>query len=293
MASTKRFLHSLFLLSSLAATSVLGVACNLQLLASSYERSTSLDDEDNGTTAGGEGNPPAPTVDGSGGTTGGIDFPPPNPPPDGSTSYTHLCGEGCMSSESALGCSVAMNPDGTPQVACQIVPTADGASAQCLTPGTFKTGDPCTRASDCAPGHGCALTGSSVGSCRPYCCGAVEACPADTYCAPAPMADDVANDPPLTIPVCIPATECTLLDDTSCPEGLTCTLVREDGTTSCVAPGASGLDGECPCAAGFLCVAAFKKCLALCHTGGNDCPDGMFCQGGANSFPDGIGVCVK
>ncbi|TKD10000.1 hypothetical protein [Polyangium fumosum] len=294
MASTKRSPHSLHLLSFLAATSVLGVACSFQVDAS-YERSNVVD-YDSGSS--GESEATGPTTTDGGGTGGatsggGIDFPPPNPPPDGNTSYTHLCGAGCMSSESALGCGVAMNPDGTPQVACQIVPTPNGASAQCLTPGTFQAGDPCTKGSDCAPGLGCARTGSSVGSCRPYCCGAVEACPEDTYCAPAPMADDTMNAAPLSIPVCIPATECTLLDDTSCPEGLTCTIVREDGTTSCVAPGASGLDGACPCAAGYLCVAAFKKCLALCHTGGNDCPEGMFCQGGANSYPDGIGVCVK
>ncbi|HVK69653.1 MAG TPA: hypothetical protein VM694_34585 [Polyangium sp.] len=277
------------------AASVLGVACNFQLDAS-YERST-VGEDYAGNSSGSEATGPT-MADGGGGTGGatsggGIDFPPPNPPPDGNTSYTHLCGQGCMSSESALGCGVAMNPDGTPQVACQIVPTTNGPSAQCLTPGTFQAGDPCTQASDCAQGLGCALTGSSVGSCRPYCCGAVEACPENTYCAPAPMADDTTNNVPLTIPVCIPATECTLLDDTSCPQGLTCTIVREDGTTSCVAPGTGGLDGPCPCAAGYLCMAAFKKCLALCHTGGNDCPDGTFCQGGPNSYPDGIGVCVK
>ncbi|MDI1448032.1 hypothetical protein [Polyangium sp. 6x1] len=291
MASTKRSLQSFFLLSSLAAASVLGAACSMQLDAS-YERSASFSNEDTGNSAGGEGLPPPPT-DGAGGTAGDIPFPTTNPPPDGKTSYTHLCGEGCMSSESAIGCGVSMNPDGTPLVSCQIVPTPMGASAQCLTPGTFKSGDPCTRTSDCAPGLGCALTGASVGSCRPYCCGAVEDCPANTYCAPAPMADDTANAAPLPIPVCIAATECTLLDDTSCPQGLTCTLVREDGTTSCVAPGAGTLDGACPCAAGYLCVAAFNSCRALCHTSGNDCPDGMVCQGASNSYPDGIGVCVK
>ncbi|MRG96823.1 hypothetical protein [Polyangium spumosum] len=286
----KRFLTSLSLLSSLAAASVLGGACSMQ-----FETASLASDRggDNFAGTGPEVEPP-PTGGGAGGNTGDITFPSPNPAPDGNTSYTELCGAGCMSGESALGCSVAMNPeDGAPLVSCQIVPTPNGASAQCLTPGFSQTGDPCTRASDCVQGHGCALTGSSVGSCRPYCCGAVAACPEDTYCAPAPMADDTLNAAPLAIPVCIPATECTLLDDTSCPAGQTCTLVREDGTTSCVDPGAGYLDDPCPCAAGYLCVAAFKKCLALCHTGGSDCPDGMFCQGGADSFPDGIGVCVK
>jgi hypothetical protein len=290
MASTKRFLTPLFLLSSLAAASVLGGACSIQGDAA-FLRATVADDEDHFSS--GEGMPPEPPSGGGTGGTSDIAFPAPNPAPDGNTSYTQLCGGGCMSSDSAIGCGVAMNPDGTPQVSCQIVPTPNGASAQCLTPGSFKAGDPCTRASDCAAGLGCALTGSSVGSCRPYCCGAVEACPEDTYCAPAPMADDTVSAAPLVIPVCMPATECTLLDDTSCPEGLTCTLVREDGTTSCVDPGQGVLGDACPCAAGYLCVAAFKTCLALCHTAGNDCPADMFCQGGADSFPDGIGVCVK
>jgi hypothetical protein len=253
-----------------------------------------MEDDDNFESTGDGMQPPPPTGGGTGGFTGDIDFPSPNPAPDGNTSYTELCGGGCMSSESALGCTVATNPEGAPQASCQIVPTTNGASAQCLTPGSFHTGEPCTQSSDCASGLGCALTGSSVGTCRPYCCGGVEACPDDTYCAPAPMADDVLSESPLAIPVCMPATECTLLDDTSCgDEGLTCTIVRTDGTTSCVTPGAGLLDEACPCAAGFLCVASFKTCIKLCRTDGNDCPDDMICQGGGNTYPDGIGSCVK
>jgi len=133
------------------------------------------------------------------------------------------------------------------------------------------------------------------GVCRPYCCGDLEACPSDTYCAPTEIAEgDVAAtvDPP-PIPVCVPAVNCTLLDDTSCPPEQTCTIVRQDGTTSCINPGSGKLADPCPCAAGFVCSTAINECKQLCHIGATDeCPDGFSCQGGADNYPDGFGICV-
>ncbi len=289
MAFTKRSLTQVVLLSSLAAASVLSAACNVQFDAA-FVRSTAIDADNDGE-AGRENN--VPSGGGTGGTGGDITLPQPPPPPDATSSFTDLCGDGCMAGVSAIGCSVPMDPDGGPELSCQIVPTDNGPSSQCLPPGTYDIDEPCTRASDCTQGLGCVVTGSGVGACRPYCCGHVEACEAGTYCALAPMAEDVISAVPMNIPVCIPATACTLLDDVSCPEGQTCTLVRLDGTTSCVTPGPGLIDDSCPCAPGHVCVKATNKCVALCHTGGSDCPDGMFCQGGADAFPDGIGSCVK
>ena len=152
----------------------------------------------------------------------------------------------------------------------------------------------CFSASDCAPGLGCV---GDNGRCRPYCCDDLEACPASTYCAPAPMAKaDVPEGTPTPfIPVCVAAVNCTLLDDSTCPdETQTCTIVRQDGTTSCVAPGAGKLGDPCSCAAGFVCSTAVNECKQLCHIGSaKDCPSDHSCQGGALNYPDGFGVCVE
>ena len=136
---------------------------------------------------------------------------------------------------------------------------------------------------------------SSVGVCRAYCCADLEACPAGQYCSPSAMFG--ASDQP--IPVCIAATMCQLLDDAKdCPKGMTCSIVRQDGTTSCVVPGTAVAGDACtgsagPCAAGYVCSPATGTCLELCHTqGGTECDPGGTCQGGTAPFPDGIGFCV-
>jgi len=283
MAHTKRSPTRLSLFTWLVCASVLGSACSMSLEAD-FVASNETNDTN---TSGGNGST------GAGGGSG-IELPgPSHPAPSGKSSFTELCGGGCMTDESAIGCTIPMSPDSNPVVSCQIVPTEAGASAQCLPAGTSGVGEPCTRTADCGAGLGCVLAGSSVGSCRAYCCGDVEACEKDSYCAPVPIVEDTFVDMPPVVPACIPASGCTVLDDASCPESLTCTLVRLDGTTSCVTPGAGKLGDPCPCDAGFVCANALGKCLALCHVGGADCPADMFCQGGAKSFPDGIGVCVK
>ena len=108
------------------------------------------------------------------------------------------------------------------------------------------------------------------------------------------MAEDAINAPRLAIPVCAPTTNCQLLDDGSCPSGLTCSIVRASGTTSCVSPGPGQLGDECPCAAGFVCAKLTGQCKKLCHLGQDevDCPNGGTCQGGSQGYPDGIGICV-
>ena len=149
-------------------------------------------------------------------------------------------------------------------------------------------------AGDCGPGLGCV----APGVCRAYCCGDVEACPTQSYCEPTAMAaadnPDMASDAP-RIPVCVPATMCELLEDAaSCPVDKTCTIVRADGTTSCVTPG-EGKQGEgCPCSAGYVCSTANNTCFRLCQLDRpQECPPNHVCQGGSASYPPNFGVCVQ
>ena len=101
-------------------------------------------------------------------------------------------------------------------------------------------------------------------------------------------------------PVCVQADGCSLAEPFPCPagqsctcsEGKACSIVREDGTTSCVTPGEGIAGDDCPCAAGHVCSRATNECLKLCRLNAtdNECGSGR-CQGTSN-FPDGFGVCV-
>jgi len=283
MPSSTRFSLRFSSLLLVVATTAMGGACSLSFEASLATSEKMGDGAGAGTTDNQTGS------SGVGGS-GPIDVRPPEGP-GGQTSYMDLCGGGCMSGAGSIGCS--SNPNGSAESSCQIVPTANGASAECLPPGDAALGAPCMGVSDCQPGLGCVHMPSGGGVCQPYCCADIEACEKGTYCAPMPMNEDLASPNPLKVPVCIPTTPCTLLDDTSCgSSGLTCTLVRADGSTSCVEPGDGSIGDPCPCAAGHVCSKTLQKCLMLCHVGSSDCPVNMICQGGAKSFPDGIGVCV-
>jgi hypothetical protein len=172
--------------------------------------------------------------------------------------------------------------------------TADGAEGQCTTSfGPFGAGGVCFSASDCAPGFGCV----HPGVCRAYCCGDVEACPESTFCKTSTMISDV-QAASLTIkspiPTCAPITPCALLDDTSCPGELVCTIVREDGTTSCDTPGEGLAGDECPCAKDHVCAQGVNECFKICALSDPaTCPPNHTCQGGSKSYPDGFGVCVS
>jgi hypothetical protein len=224
----------------------------------------------------------------------------------GSSSAKPLCGGGCTpGTGTAEPCSLDPSSNGgaggtggsggadVPSGACQLAVNGEALEGVCGVPGTAQDGEPCLSVLDCAAGFGCV----QPGVCRAYCCGDAEACPAKSYCAMTPIAVDgpaPSGDAPM-LPVCAPAEPCTLLDDGSCADAArTCTIVRADGTTSCVTPG-NGKDGEgCPCAAGFVCSFGQNTCLRLCHTNReDDCPSGHQCSGGSKWYPAGFGVCVS
>lgn len=181
--------------------------------------------------------------------------------------------------------------------ACVLVPSGKGgAVGVCDAQGKGVYADPCQSALDCGAGLGCVPASAGQrddygGACRNYCCKEVEACPADTYCAVQPMVEATDVD----IPVCVPATNCKLLEP--CGEGMACTVVRAAGTTSCV-PAGDGHEGDAcneqgVCADGYMCAKLTNECKKLCHQGASeDCPTNMVCQGGSMEFPAGFGVCV-
>jgi hypothetical protein len=287
MNSFKRFSRMFLGFSLLTTGSIIGGACSVKLSGDFAAEAADLTDEHNDFAGGGTGGGAT-----TGGSTSGVLVPPVADAAKAST-FTYLCGDGCMSDDKSKVCPLPINPDNPPSTSCQIVPTAIGPTAECLTPGLLQEGEPCEKAANCAASLGCVRMGSDVGVCRAYCCGDIEACAPGTYCTLGAMTEDVMNTAPMHIPVCAPATPCTLLDDTTCNPGLTCTLVRKDGTTSCVEPGLGKQGDACPCSAGQVCVLSSGTCRTLCHLGGSDCPNEMLCQGGSEGFPDGIGVCVK
>jgi hypothetical protein len=230
---------------------------------------------------------------GAGGTPqdGSIEISPDSAGIDPSKPFASLCAAG----ECAIGgadCAPGAGGVALP-MSCSLAPAIGAAVAACTPAGSFAEGEPCNSADNCASGLGCASTANG-GVCRSYCCGDVELCPMNTYCDLQPMAEDTLNTPQLSIPVCVPTTNCELLNDAmTCPAPLTCTIVRADGTTSCVVPGAGVLNDPCPCAAGYVCSKLNNECKKLCHIGQDavDCDGTGSCLEVGPGFPAGFGVC--
>jgi hypothetical protein len=223
-------------------------------------------------------------------------------PPD----YANLCGGGCTPGLDAEACQEGVGGGGgaagaggqsAGSDACQLEYLSDTGTfhGSCAPAGAAAMGDSCFTNGDCGPGLACV---GELGACRPYCCGATEACPEDSFCRPTMWAESTSyGSDPLPLPVCWPATNCTLLEDSACPDGEACAIVRVDGTTSCVTPGAGDLGAPCAkmgdCAGGFVCSIPKGECLQLCRISrASDCDEGESCQGGSTMYPPGFGVCV-
>lgn len=184
---------------------------------------------------------------------------------------------------------------------CFVTKSAKGAPvAECAPAGTGATGAPCLSVGDCAPGFACVGEGAA-GQCRPYCCGGPAACEKGSYCAEVPVRTTATTgSDKQMVPVCVQADDCNLGDPYPCPptkqckckDGTACAVVRDDGTTSCVAPGKGSAGDPCPCAPGHVCSLALKTCLKLCQTESSttECGSGK-CQSVAY-LPKGFGVCA-
>lgn len=282
-------------------------ACGMADADSGGDAAWISEDDDGGVVSAGSGGTPPSVSSGAGG--GGaveedFNIPAPTGAPDPYTRFAHLCGEGCTPGGDPTECSSSGGADSssstggtsTQTLHCQLTLVDGKATPGCGPVGRFGAGGPCHRGSDCAFGLGCAALDGEGGVCRQYCCGNVESCAPGTYCDERPMAESVVEgSDPVPIPVCVPAVNCELLNDSACPAGLTCTIVREDGTTSCVAPGVGRADEVCPCAPGFVCSMLTNQCKQLCRVdgGAQDCGTNAKCQGGSAVYPAGFGVCVS
>jgi hypothetical protein len=221
---------------------------------------------------------------------------------------------GCYPDDPTNAKSCKLAPDGGPYdanagydnatLACHVVPntndTSSGApmvKSVCLPAGMGRQGMACSHPTDCAPSFEC--VGTNSGTCQHYCCAGNTECAADEFCDIQPTAAATNTRVPVCMPI-MPALGCKLLDPTSCPAMETCAVVREDGTTSCIALGGLKAGDDCArdhCAAGLVCLGApgDRRCYQLCHTATmTDCAAGLKCKGGLPLFPDpDVGVCEQ
>jgi hypothetical protein len=213
----------------------------------------------------------------------------------------------------AMACGLA--PDGgafnaaagydNAPLACRVVatpPDATGAAQApaCAPAGNAGDGSWCKSSSECQAGFDC--VGS--GTCQHYCCSGNSECGPEQ---PVAVADQFCDIQALTqatgveIPVCMPihpAGGCQLLDADACPTTETCSVVRDDGSTSCVAIGGAQAGQPCDkehCAASLVCLGTpgTRSCYHLCETAtATQCSGSQQCKGGLPLFPDPtIGIC--
>jgi hypothetical protein len=186
-------------------------------------------------------------------------------------------------------------------LACRVVatsPDANGATQgpRCAVAGTAGDGSWCKSSDECQAAYDCV----GAGTCQRYCCSGNSECLADEFCDIQPTTQATAIQIPVCMPIhpAPPAPPCQLLDPTSCPATFTCAVVRDDGTTSCVAVGDAKAQEECDtqhCQAGLVCLGApgSRVCYQLCSTEtAQQCSGTQQCNGGLPLFPDpGVGIC--
>src|SRR5262249_45823084 len=139
------------------------------------------------------------------------------------------------------------------------------------------------------------------GRCAPYCCAAFEdpvlaadAGAGTRYCTLRPL----SADQDIKVPVWLNLDNCTLLDDAlQCPGDTTCTVVTNDGRTTCVQVGTGRDYAPCDveaCDRGYVCLGSVdRRCRKLCKEseGTAACAGGQYCQR-APTIPEGYGICA-
>ncbi len=192
-------------------------------------------------------------------------------------------------------------PPGTGSVsACRVTKRENRTIAACAPAGKVAESQFCANDDECAPGLAC-VGEPGLGRCLRYCCGAwsapdlsPDAGGGTHYCTPKPL----AARPSDKVPVWVKLDDCTLLEDElNCPEGTTCTVVTNDGRTTCVpaVPGqrewASCVDQGCD--KGYVCLGTIdRRCRKLCREsdGSAGCSAGAYCQR-VPTIPEGFGIC--
>jgi hypothetical protein len=188
--------------------------------------------------------------------------------------------------------------------ACHVVAGGLVPSTTCL-PSTVAGmyASTCSHSTECSPGYECV----DGGTCRHYCCGGNSACSDGQFCDAQPMAES----PGTLVPVCLAQLPCVLLNDGSCPMTEQCSVVRDDGATSCVTVGTAQAGEPCEsehCARTLVCLGpqgsdpttglSLRRCQQLCLIGN---PTACKSTGGTcigtlplfpNPFPNpAVGVC--
>jgi len=194
---------------------------------------------------------------------------------------------------------------GASPTACRVRDSNGSPKATCVSAGTGQNDAPCTGANACASGYECI---GVPGRCRHYCCDGPSACATDHFCdfqSPVEQQD-------VSVPVCMPVRECTLLKQpsTDCQVGETCAIVEADyngdgvvdeGVTSCEAIGPGQVGDGCEtahCGRDLVCLGqtGSRTCYRLCEKTGNanTCNADEKCKGSAPIFKDpNIGYCAK
>jgi hypothetical protein len=206
---------------------------------------------------------------------------------DGGPSVT--CG-GDVDGGAADGGSIASD-SATASMACRVRESGGMAGGPvCNAAGAGLDGSKCMTGADCAPGFDCV----GDGVCRQYCCASDCEGKSDgmkAFCDIVPLHEETT-----LVPACVPVMPCKLLDTTSCGPNKTCSIVRDDGTTSCIATGAAGPGDSCDathCGAGLVCLgqAGARQCFQLCDMTNPTCPDKTMCMSNALSHDSTVGIC--
>lgn len=189
---------------------------------------------------------------------------------------------------------------GTTTLACRVVLRDNHSVAACAPAGAVTESNFCASDDECAPGLAC-VGEPGLGRCLRYCCkawsmpaqGPTDGGTATHYCTPQPL----AARPTERIPVWVKLDNCTLLDDElQCAKGTTCTVVTNDGRTTCV-PAGTGRDyascAEEPCDRGYVCLGTVdRRCRKLCRESDTTaCSGGGYCQK-VPTIPTGYGICA-
>lgn len=182
-------------------------------------------------------------------------------------------------------------------LACRVIRNDNKITAACAPAGKAAEEELCSSDDVCEPGLACVGDEPGVGRCLRYCCKAALAPsapdPAGThYCTPKHLAGRTED----RIPVWVKLDNCTLLqDELQCPKNTTCTVVTNNGKTTCV-PRGTGRDGaRCevdPCDQGYVCMGTSeRRCRKICvlKTGAG-CSDGGVCQA-LPTMPADFGIC--
>jgi hypothetical protein len=190
-------------------------------------------------------------------------------------------------------------------LACRVVATTPDAmgNAQapaCAPAGNAGDGSWCKTSNECQAGFDCV----GAGTCQHYCCSGNTECGPELPVAIANEFCDIQATTQATgveIPVCMPihpAGGCKLLGPSACASTETCSVVRDDGSTSCVSVGGAKAGQACDkdhCASSLVCLGTLgqRTCYQLCETStSTQCSATQQCKGGLPLFPDPtIGIC--